>query len=465
MTNKSDTKIIRVDDHVTTLTLPKSVLIVETDGQPSKEYTLKKNTIRIGMADDNDIIIKDDTVSRHHAEIVKTKESYLIRDLGSTNGTFVGSVQVKEVFISARSTIRIGQSKIKFSAQDEHLDIYPSSKSSFGKNLLGESMEMRKIFGVLEKVSPTNVSVVIGGETGTGKELVARAVHENSKRAKKQFVIFDCGAVAENLIESELFGHEKGAFTGATNSRQGAFELADGGTIFLDEIGELSLDLQPKLLRVLETGEIKRVGADRPKRVDVRVVCATHRNLKEMVQKGLFREDLYFRLSVVHVHLPPLRRRQDDIALLVDHFFKMAQTNVGGSKVSGISDEAMEVLVAHHWPGNIRELKNAIDRAYSFADSDTIEVKDLPEYFQGGGPSISLGSPSAPAASAAIDDSLPFKEAKEQWIENFEKDYLVRILKKNDLNISQAAKEAGIDRKSVQRLLKKYDLNVKDLED
>jgi DNA-binding NtrC family response regulator len=184
-----------------------------------------------------------------------------------------------------------------------------------------------------------------------------------------------------------------------------------------------------------------------------------------MVQKGLFREDLYFRLSVVHVHLPPLRRRQDDIALLVDHFFKMAQTNVGGSKVSGISDEAMEVLVAHHWPGNIRELKNAIDRAYSFADSDTIEVKDLPEYFQGGGPSISLGSPSAPAASAAIDDSLPFKEAKEQWIENFEKDYLVRILKKNDLNISQAAKEAGIDRKSVQRLLKKYDLNVKDLED
>ncbi|MEZ4819297.1 MAG: sigma-54-dependent Fis family transcriptional regulator [Bdellovibrionota bacterium] len=265
MPKKSDTKIIRIDDHVTTLTLPKSECILETPGKPAKTFNLNKDTIRIGTAPNNDIVIDDETVSRHHAEIVKDKQGYLIRDLGSTNGTFVGNVQIKEVYISARSSLRVGQSKIRFHAQDEHLDIYPSTKSKFG-SLIGQSMEMRKIFGILEKVAPTNVSVIIGGETGTGKELVAKAIHEESKRSKNNVVIFDCGAVAENLIESELFGHEKGAFTGATNARQGAFEIADNGTIFLDEIGELSLDLQPKLLRVLETGEIKRVGADRPKK-------------------------------------------------------------------------------------------------------------------------------------------------------------------------------------------------------
>ncbi|MCB0272423.1 MAG: sigma 54-interacting transcriptional regulator [Bdellovibrionales bacterium] len=465
MPKKSDTKIIRIDDHVTTLTLPKSECVVETTGLPSKTYTISRDTIRIGTASNNDIVIEDETVSRNHAEIIKDKQGYLIRDLGSTNGTFVGNVQIKEVYISAKSTIRVGQSKIRFHAQDEHLDIYPSSKSKFG-SLIGQSMEMRKIFGILEKVAPTNVTVVIGGETGTGKELVARAIHENSKRNKNNIVIFDCGAVAENLIESELFGHEKGAFTGATNARQGAFELADNGTIFLDEIGELSLDLQPKLLRVLETGEIKRVGADRPKKVNVRVVCATHRNLKDMVAKGLFREDLYFRLTVVHVYLPPLRKRKEDVSMLVEHFFESAKQTVGGSsKIQGISPDVMEVLENHHWPGNIRELKNAIDRAYSFCDSDMIEISHLPEYLQGipMPSSIDNGEDTSPLSSAP-DVSMPFKDAKEKWIENFEKDYLIKLLKKNDLNISQAAKEAGIDRKSVQRLLKKYNLNVKDID-
>lgn len=461
MPKKSDTKIIRVDDHVTTLVLPKSECVIETPGKPAKTFTLNKDTIRIGSGSSNDIQIDDDTASRDHAEIIKDKQGYLIRDLGSTNGTFVGSVQIKEVYLTPKSTIRIGQTKIRFHAQDEHLDIYPSQKSKFG-SLIGQSMAMRKIFGILEKVAPTNVSVVIGGETGTGKELVARAVHEHSKRSKNNIVIFDCGAVAENLIESELFGHEKGSFTGATNARQGAFELADGGTIFLDEIGELSMDLQPKLLRVLETGEIKRVGADRPKHVNVRVVCATHRNLKEMAKQGTFREDLYFRLNVVSIFLQPLRRRKDDIPLLVEHFFKVAQKTVGNdAKVQGINPEAMEVLENYPWPGNIRELKNAIDRAYSFCDSDQIEVSHLPEYLQG--ISSQMSEDDGAGVDVDVDVSVPFKEAKEQWIENFEKDYLIKLLKKNDLNISQAAKEAGIDRKSVQRLLKKYDLNVKDL--
>lgn len=459
MTRSSGTKIIRVDDHVTTLTLPKCKLMVMTDGIPQRDYIISKDTILIGNAPTNDLVLNDDTVSRVHAEILKTKGGYLIRDLDSTNGTFVGNVKVKEVFLSANANIRMGKTRIKFTPQDELIDIYPSKKSRFG-DLLGQSLEMRKIFGILEKIAPTNVTVVIGGETGTGKELVARAIHENSKRAKMPFVIFDCGAVAENLIESELFGHEKGSFTGATNARQGAFELADNGTIFLDEIGELSLDLQPKLLRVLETGEIKRVGADRPKRVSVRVICATHRNLKEMVSQGLFREDLYFRLSVVPVYLPPLRKRKEDIPVLVEHFLKSAQAEAQDSEVSGISEEVKKIFTDSRWPGNIRELKNAIDRAFSFCEGDTIETQHLPDYLKDAGGVIesSLGS-----STIELDASLPFKEAKEKWVENFEKDYLIKILKNNDLNISKAAKDAGIDRKSIQRLLKKYNLNVKDL--
>jgi len=457
MPKPSDTKIIRMTDHVTTLTFPQSECVIETPGKTAKTYNLKKDTIRIGTAQNNDIVIEDETVSRHHAEITKDKFGYLIRDLGSTNGTYVGNVQIKEVYISAQSSLRVGKTKIRFHAQDEKLDIYPSAQSKFG-SILGQSIEMRKIFGILEKVAPTNVSVVIGGETGTGKELVAKAMHEHSKRNKHNIVIFDCGAVAENLIESELFGHEKGAFTGATNARQGAFEIADQGTIFLDEIGELSLDLQPKLLRVLETGEIKRVGADRPKKVNVRVVCATHRNLKDMVTKGLFREDLYFRLSVVHVYLPPLRKRKEDVSMLVDHFFQLAKRTMdGSSKVQGVSTDVLDTLNNHHWPGNIRELKNVIDRAYSFCDDNLIDVVHLPDYLQG------PGRVTEEEAALALDPdiSVPFKEAKEKWVENFEREYLIKLLRKNDLNISQAAKDAGIDRKSVQRLLKKYDLNVK----
>jgi transcriptional regulator with GAF, ATPase, and Fis domain len=460
MTKGTGTKIIRVDDHVTTLTLPKSKLMVVTDGIPQRDYVITKDTIRIGTAPENDLVLNDDTVSRGHAEILKTKDGYLIRDLNSTNGTFVGNVKVKEVFLSASSIIKIGKTKIRFTPQDELIDIYPSKKSRFG-NILGQSLEMRKIFGILEKIAPTNVTVVIGGETGTGKELIARALHDHSKRAKMPFVIFDCGAVAENLIESELFGHEKGSFTGATNARQGAFEIADGGTIFLDEIGELSLDLQPKLLRVLETGEIKRVGADRSKKVNVRVVCATHRNLKEMISQGLFREDLYFRLSVVPVYLPPLRKRKEDIPVLVEHFLKEAQAGDPESQVVGITDEVKKIFEEFHWPGNIRELKNAIERGFSFSENDQIDVSHLPDYLKdahGGVRESSLGS-----STQELDASLPFKEAKEKWVENFEKDYLIKILKNNDLNISKAAKEAGIDRKSIQRLLKKYGLNVKDL--
>ena len=454
MSRDGSTKIIKSGEQPMMLLLPKSkLMVIEADGS-TREFIVDKGNITLGGSDKCDLHIQDDTVSRNHAEIIKTKDGYLLRDLESTNGTFVGGLKVKEAFLAPGAIIRVGKTRIKFVPQDEQLEIYPSKKDHYG-DIIGKSLEMRKIFGVLEKVAPTNVTVIVTGETGTGKELIARGLHENSKRSKAPFIIFDCGAVAENLIESELFGHEKGSFTGATTTRQGAFELADGGTIFLDEIGELSLELQPKLLRALETGEVKRVGADRAKRVNVRVVAATNRNLKEEVKKGRFREDLFFRLSVVEIFLPALRKRVEDIPLIIDHFFELAKKEHADKHIDGMSEDALKLLHDYQWPGNIRELKNTVDRAFSFCDGHRIEVKHLPDYLQ----ERSVVTQAHPA----MDPDLPFKEAKEKWIESFEKDYLVDCLRKNNGNISKAAKQAGIDRKSVQRLLKKYGLEAKDV--
>jgi len=454
MSRTENTKVIRSGEQPVMLLLPKSKLMVIEATGDTHEFIVDKGTITIGGSDKSDLYLQDETVSRNHAEIVKTKEGYLLKDLESTNGTFVGGLKVKEAFLAPGAIIRVGKTRIKFVPQDEQLEIYPSKKSRFG-DIIGKSLEVRKMFGILEKVAPTNVSVIVTGETGTGKELVARALHENSKRAKAPFIIFDCGAVAENLIESELFGHEKGSFTGATATRQGAFELADNGTIFLDEIGELSLDLQPKLLRALETGEVKRVGADRPKRVNVRIIAATNRNLKEEVKKGRFREDLFFRLSVVEVFLPSLRKRQEDIPLIINHFFELAKKENPDKHIDGFTDEALKLMYDYQWPGNIRELRNCVERAYSFCDGSQIDVRNMPDYIQ----ERSAVTQSHPA----MDPDLPFKEAKEKWIESFEKDYLVDCLRKNNGNISKTAKQAGIDRKSVQRLLKKYGLAAKDI--
>jgi len=453
MSDSESTRIIRSGEQATTLTIPKSKLVILDGAGGVSDIELDKGVIMVGTGETSDLRLEDETVSRQHAEIVKTKDGYLVRDLGSTNGTFVNGLRVKEAFLQGGSILKLGKTRIKFTPLDEVLEIYPSKKNRFA-DLIGRSVEMRRIFGILEKVAPTNVTVIITGETGTGKELVARAVHQFSKRVKAPFIVFDCGAVAENLIESELFGHEKGSFTGATATRQGAFEMADGGTIFLDEIGELSLDLQPKLLRVLETGEVKRVGADRSKRVNVRVVAATNRDLKEEVKRGRFREDLFFRLSVIEVMLPALRKRTDDIPLLIQHFFNVGKQE-NESKALGFTQEALRTLCEYSWPGNIRELRNAIDRALSLCDGEEIEVSHLPDFIQ----ERSVVTKAHPG----MDSTLPFKDAKEKWIESFEKDYLLECLRKNNMNISKAAKQAGIDRKSVQRLLKKYGLTAKDV--
>jgi DNA-binding NtrC family response regulator len=295
-----------------------------------------------------------------------------------------------------------------------------------------------------------DVSVIIQGETGTGKELVARAVHELSMRSRGPMVVLDCGAIPPNLIESELFGHEKGAFTGAVTSRPGAFERAQGGTIFLDELGELRVDLQPKLLRVLENREVRRVGGNDVIEVDCRVIAATNRDLQKEITAGNFREDLYFRLSVIQIQLPPLRQRRDDIP----HILKRALAEPEVVERHGrkrFSPEALGLLMSYAWPGNVRELMNVLSHVLTFSEGEEILPAHLPPRVRG----------QAREGPLPFNEHLSFKDAKEQLLENFEREYITSVLARCEGNLSRAARESGLHRKSIERLVKKYQLDAK----
>ncbi len=420
-----------------------------------RSWLVDGDLVRVGSHAGNDIVLDDTTVSRRHAEVVRVKDGVLLRDLESTNGTYVGPVRVREVYLRPDTRFKVGQTELRFAPADEVIEVLPSDEPFF-ENMVGASLSMRELFGLLARVAPTELTVLVTGETGTGKELVSRAVHNRSRRSEQPFVVFDCGAVSESLVESELFGHERGAFTGAVASRPGVFELAHKGTVFLDEIGELPLELQPKLLRVLEQREVRRVGSGQLRNVDVRVVAATHRDLREEVSAGRFREDLYYRLAVVELQLPPLRQRAEDIPLLVDHMLRHASHNQG---VSGISAEVCELFEAYHWPGNVRELRNVVERALPFCDTQQIDLSCLPEALRVASQSTVRGPGAAPPPGidpAASD--LPFKDAKEQIIEAFERQYLVDLIERHGGNISKAARAAHMDRKSISRLLRKHDI-------
>src|SRR5690349_22794473 len=323
-------------------------LVVIKGPQRGTEFVIASDVIRVGKASENDLAITDETVSRVHFEIVRDAKGYLVRDLKSTNGTFLDGAEIKEAYIRAGSVVGAGAVELKFTPFEERIEILPSEKETLGE-MVGRSASMREIFGLIEKIAPTDATVLIEGETGTGKDMVARALHQLSKRTNAPFIVVDCGAVAGTLIESELFGHEKGAFTGAVTARQGAFELASGGTVFLDELGELSLDLQPKLLRVLEQREFRRVGGSKTLKVDLRVIAATRKDLRSEVEKGKFREDLYFRLNVVPITAPPLRDRREDIPLFIDHF--LAKLKAPGQQAPNLGDSTRAALHAHDWPG------------------------------------------------------------------------------------------------------------------
>jgi transcriptional regulator with GAF, ATPase, and Fis domain len=413
--------------------------------------------LTVGKASDNDLVLPDDTVSRHHCELERTPNGIVVRDLGSTNHTRVGRTAVREAVIESGSTIVVGSVELLLRGEPNRTQVLPSEATSFGE-ALGNSLSMRQIFGVLERIAPTDASVLLEGETGTGKDVLARSIHQISARKEQPFVVVDCGAISYNLIESELFGHERGAFTGAIAARQGAFEIAGRGTVFLDEVGELPLDVQPKLLRVLESGEYRRVGGNKPLHAEARIVAATKRNLREEVERGKFREDLYFRLSVVPITVPPLRTRREDVPALVDRFLELARKRDPSASAIGLTRETVSALAAHDWPGNVRELRNVLDRAIYIAAAGgerEIRLVDLP---------VSPGSiggapPSAGSAGyPAFDAEQSYREIRSDFESEFERRYVAWLLDRHGGNISAAAREAKMDRKHLYDLARKRGL-------
>jgi DNA-binding NtrC family response regulator len=328
--------------------------------------------------------------------------------------------------------------------------------------MIGASEPMQQLFRIIRRIAPLDLSVLVQGETGTGKELAARAIHDLSPRRHAPFLVVDCGGIAPNLIESELFGHEKGAFTGASSSRPGAFERAQGGTILLDELGELTLDLQPKLLRVLESREVWRIGGNEVIPLDVRLIAATNRDLTGAIASGAFREDLYYRLAVINLSIPPLRRRREDIPELVDHLLAHEQQGprTGPKR---LTDDALRALGNYAWPGNVRELRNVVSQLLAFSDQPLIDVDQIPTSLKestGAKPDLHLEGQFQLLGPG--DDFPSFKEAKERLLATFERGYIEATVRRAGGNISRAARTSGLHRKSIERLIKKHGLNPRE---
>jgi len=420
-----------------------------------KEHTLDEGTTMVGTHTDNDLVLTDATVSRYHLEIRVRRDGIEVRDLETTNGTKHGGARVGQVVLSGAARLRLGKhTEMDVEPIDTNIELDTWVADRFG-DVLGTTPPMQRLFSLLAKAAPTEATILLQGETGTGKEAIAEAVHRASRRNRGAFVVVDCGSIPHELIASELFGHAKGSFTGAATDKQGLIEAANGGTLFLDEIGELAIDLQPQLLRVLDRRQVRRVGETHAVDVDIRVVAATHRDLRAMVRAGTFREDLYYRLAVVATHVPPLRERKADIPALAAWFAD--RMGRGGFAQS---PALLEQLERHDWPGNVRELRNVVERALSLGHAALVDLAD-----SGGRPAVTAEVDDLAQAAAKRPSNpdvldLPFKEAKAALVEGFERDYLSALLARHRGNISRAAAEAGIDRNYIHRLVKKYNLEV-----
>jgi DNA-binding NtrC family response regulator len=429
---------------------PRRLTIVEGPDAPA-EVLIPPGGLSVGTAADCGLRLSDRRVSRSHAHLLAQGVGFRVRDLGSSNGTLLDGVRITDAFVPAGSTIWVGRTALRLDGEEQPVALPASSRTSFGE-LRGRSVAMREVFAVLEQVVGGGASVLVEGETGTGKELVARALHTESPRARGPFIALDCGAIAANLVESELFGHVRGAFTGAVDARVGAFERAHGGTLFLDELGELPLELQPKLLRVLEAREVRRLGAADARKVDVRIVAGTNRDLSEMVDAGTFRADLYYRLKVVYVVLPQLRARLDDLPLLVEHLLAGA----GATNVGPIEGPNLTRLLDHTWPGNVRELRNVLARGLALCGSAKVPFTELPLHV--GGRRRATDPAPVGRRGPEIDLDTPFLEAKERLVEEFERAYLSALLTATEGNIAEAARRSRLNRRHLYDLLAKLGL-------
>jgi two-component system, NtrC family, response regulator GlrR len=390
-----------------------------------------RDRLVIGTHESVDLVLTDPAVSRFHCEITITDGKAVVRDLDSKNGTLVGDVAVVIGHLRDGATLTLGQTRVRFELTPEHIKVPVSDRESFGA-MRGRSRSMRTVFAQLERAARSDVTVLLIGETGTGKDVAAESIHRESRRADQPFVIVDCGSIPGPLLESELFGHERGAFTGADRARTGAFETASGGTVFLDEIGELALDLQPKLLRVLEDRSVQRVGSVHRMPVDVRVIAATNRNLRAEANNQRFRADLYYRLAVLEVALPPLRTRPEDLPDLVDAVLDDLRA-APAAAAQLRSSEFLVGLGRHAWPGNVRELRNYLERCIAMEQPLPIAHED--------------------GAPPPLDVEQPFKVARDRWVRYFERSYLQEQLRIHGNNVSAVARASGIDRIHLYRML------------
>jgi DNA-binding NtrC family response regulator len=431
-------------------------LVVTEGPDQGLEVTSDGNELAVGTAAGNHIVLSDRSVSRHHCVITASEDGFFLRDLGSRNGTGLGGYRVVGAYLQPGALLRIGESTLRFELLPDTIVEPLGDEERFGR-VLGQSTAMRRLFAALPRISQSDSTVLLEGETGTGKGLLAEVIHQRSKRARGPLVVIDCSAIPPNLIEAELFGHAKGAFTGAVNARAGAFEAAAGGTVFLDELGELPLDMQPKLLRVLEDRVVRRVGSLEPVKLDVRVIAATNRDLRQEVNRGAFRSDLYYRLNIVRIRLPPLRERREDIPLLVAHFYE--QFSHGGDPRPPA--ELISAFLRQDWAGNVRELRAAVERA--------ILMQDPALWFE-----ATLGAPAGeePAkgeggATREYDHEADlalhsFRAAKERAVARWERGYVEALVRKSGGNLSRAAREARMDRNHLRELLRRHGLTATD---
>jgi len=425
------------------------VEVTEGPGKGAKAFS-RDGELRIGAGPGNDLVVDDPLVSSHHLEIEATPEGGVrLRDLGTTNGTEVDGYRTSDIVLRGQARIQVGSTSLWYAEEGAGPALPVSEKMAFG-DAIGVSQAMRRVFSVLERVAPTNATVLIEGESGTGKELLARGIHESSTRKNKTYVVLDCSSTAATLLESELFGHVKGAFTGAVKDRAGLVETANGGSLFLDEIGEMPIDLQSKLLGVLERRTVRRVGASEERPVDIRVIAATNRDLRQEVNEGHFRADLYHRLAVVRVLVPPLRARPEDIVPIAKRILKSLAERYKIKDIGSIfTDDGLLKLTRIRWSGNVRELRNHLERSLAMAagsddPSGSVEVTMTETEAQ----SVATGDVS--------DLTGTFKDAKSRHMGIFEKGYLTALLQRHKGNLSAAAREADLSRLHLRMLARRY---------
>ncbi|HEX8703957.1 MAG TPA: sigma 54-interacting transcriptional regulator [Myxococcaceae bacterium] len=424
---------------------PAQVRVKQGPNEFIHEITGERFTI--GKDPANALVVQDRFISSKHLQVTRRENGFHVLDMNSTNGTFLGGVRIFEVEVPLNTVLRVGETELIL----EPLSLGRQTQSFHG--IIGDDPSVRNLVELIERVAPSNAAVAILGESGTGKELVARALHLCSPRTSQAFIPINCAAISKELIESELFGHEKGAFTGADKARKGAFEEAHGGTLFLDEIGELPLDLQAKLLRVLESGELKRVGASRPIHVDVRVVAATNRDLLAEAREGSFREDLYYRLCVIPLMLPPLRNRKGDIGVLAEHFI---HTYAPRGQTVKFTSDAMDKLQQHPWPGNIRELRNVVHRALLLRRGPKIDATDITfdqEYSR------------EPTGAAGISLEMPVGLTLEMMMQRLERQIIENTMRRYHYNKERVAKELGLARSTLFKRLKDWGISTRSEEE